>query len=69
MLSIILHAKTAWMPSICYILNYYIPKSVYLYLLPLLLHSIGNLLAYAAALCGTTIVCGLLSVHGRAGRA
>ena len=40
----------------------------YLYLVPLLLHGIGNLLAFVAALFVTS-VCPLLSVRGREGRA
>ena len=42
----------------------YLQNSVYLYLVPLLLHRIGNLLAYVAALFATS-VCRLLSVLGR----
>ena len=68
MLSNLLFAKSVWMPSVCYIPNYKSQNSVYLFLAPLLLHRIANLLAYVAAL-RVTSVCRLLSVHGREGRA
>ena len=34
---------------VCYIPNYFLQNFVYLYLVPLLLNCIGNLLAYVAA--------------------
>ena len=43
----LLHAKLVWMPSACYIPNYYLQN---LYLVLFLLYRIGNLLAYVAAL-------------------
>ena len=43
------------------------PNCVYLYLLPILLHRIGNLLAYVAA-SFVTSVCRLLRVRGQAGQ-
>ena len=51
-----------------YIPTFYIPNCVSLYLLPLLLHGIGNLLAYVAAPF-VIRVCGFLRVRGRAGKA
>ena len=45
------NVKFVWMPSVCYVPNYNTQNSVYLYLVPLVLHCIGNLLAYVAALC------------------
>ena len=63
-----LHTKLECMPSVFHNLKVYMRSCVYLYLLPLLLHSIGNLLAYVAALLVTS-VCRLLSVRGREGRA
>ena len=47
------------MPSVCYVPNYYWQSCVYLYLVPLLLNRIGNLLAHVAALIVTS-VCRLL---------
>ena len=44
------------MPTVCYIPNLYWQNCVYLYLVPLLLHNIGNLLAYVAALFETSFV-------------
>ena len=35
---------------VSYVANYYMQNCVYLYLVPLLLYGIGNLLAYVAAL-------------------
>ena len=64
----LLLAKLVRMPLACYILNNYLQSSVYLCLVPLLLHGIGNLLAYVAVLF-VTKVCLLLSVCGREGRA
>ena len=55
MLSIFSSAKLAWMPSACYIPNYYMPLCVYLYLVPLLLHCIGSLLACVAASFVTSV--------------
>ena len=63
MLSNLLHAKLVWMPSICYNSNYYLQNSVYFYLVPFLLLSIANLLAYVAALFVTS-VCRLLDSNG-----
>ena len=60
----LLQARLWWMPSVCYIPSYYLQNCVYLYLVPLLLHGIGNLLAYKAALF-VTYVCRLLIVLGR----
>ena len=65
---IFLHAKLVWMPSVCYIPNYYLQSWVYLFFAPLLLHVIEILLAYVAALF-VTCVCRLLSVRAREGRA
>ena len=62
MLSDLVHAKLVWMPSVCYIPNYYMLNCVYLYLVPLLLNGIDNLL-YAAALFVNS-VCRCLSVRG-----
>ena len=64
----LLHAKLCWMPSVCYISNYYLQNCVILCLVPLLLRVIGNLLAYVAALFVTS-VCRLLSVLGREDKA
>ena len=60
MLSDLLHANLVWMPSVCYIPNYYLQDSVYLYLVPFLLNRIGYFLTYVAALFVTS-VCRLLS--------
>ena len=69
LLSNLYHANLAWMYSICYIPNYYMPICVlYLYLVPLLLHSICNLLAYVVVFFVTS-VCRIITVRGRAGRA
>ena len=65
MLSNLMHAKLAWMPSVRYIPNYNQSNYGYLYLVPFLLHRIGILLAYVAALFVTS-VCQLFSVRGRA---
>ena len=37
------------MPSVCYNPNYYLQNCVYLYLVPILLNRIGNLLAYVVS--------------------
>ena len=66
MFSSLLHAKLVWVPSVCYIPNYYLQNCLNFYLVPLLLHRIGKLLAYVAALFVTS-VCRLLSVRGREG--
>ena len=50
MLSNLLHNKLVWVPSVFYIPNYYLLSCVYLFLVPLLLHRIFNLLEYKAAL-------------------
>ena len=63
MLCDFLREKLVWMPSVCYIPNYYLQNCVYMYLVPLLLNGIGNLLAYEAALFMTS-VCRWLSVRG-----
>ena len=68
MLSNLLHAKLAWMPSVYYIPNCYMQKCVYFYLVTLLLNRIGDLLAYVAAIFVTS-VCRFLTVRGREGRA
>ena len=57
------HAKLVWMPSVCYFPNYYLQIVVYLYLVPLMLNGIGNILAYVAALFVTSI-CRWLGVRG-----
>ena len=64
MLSNFFPSKLVWMPSVCYIPNYYMQICVYLYLVPFSLHRIGNFLAYIAALFVAS-VCRLLSVFGR----
>ena len=63
MLCDLLQAKLVWMPSVCYTPNYYLQNCIYLYLVPLLLNRIGNLLAYVAALLVTS-VCRWLSLRG-----
>ena len=60
MRSNLLYAKLVWMPSVCYIPSYYIQSYVYSYLVPLLLHRIGNLFALVAVLF-VFRVCRLLS--------
>ena len=50
MFSDLLHAKLVWMLSVCCIPNYYSQNCSVLYLVLLLLHRIGNLLAYVASL-------------------
>ena len=67
MLSDLLHAKLAWTRSVCYIPNYYLQNCVYLCLVLLLLQSIGNLLAYVAALFVASIS-RLLSVRDQFSR-
>ena len=64
MLSILLHAKLVWMPSVCYILNYYMQNFVYLYLVLLLPHRFAMLLALVAASFETS-ACRLLRIRGR----
>ena len=59
-LRLFLHAKLI---SVCFIQNYYLQICVYLYLVPLLLNGIGNLLAYVAVFFVTS-VCRLLSLRG-----
>ena len=44
MLSNLLHANIVRMPLVGYIPNYFMRNCVYLYLVTLLLHSIGNLI-------------------------
>ena len=51
------------MQSKCYIPNYYLENCVYLYLVPLRLNGIGNLVAYVAAFFVTS-VSRWLSVRG-----
>ena len=67
MLSNLLHAKLAWMPSVCLISNCYMQKCVHFYLVTLLLNRIGDLLAYVAAMFVTS-VCRFLFVAEREGR-
>ena len=50
MLSNLLHTRLAWVTSVYHIPNYYLQSRVYLYLVPLLLHRISNLLKFIAAL-------------------
>ena len=59
----LLHVKLVWMPSVCYNPNYYLQNRVYLYLVPLFLNEIGNLLVYVGVLFATS-VCRLLSLSG-----
>ena len=47
---LLVHFQLVWIPSVCYIQNYYMLGCVYLYFMPLFLHRLGNLLAYVAAL-------------------
>ena len=63
MLYNLLHAKLVLMPSVCYIRNYYLENSVYLYWVPFLLNRIGRLIAYVDALFVTS-VCRFLSLCG-----
>ena len=63
MLCDLLHAKLEWLLQFVYIPNYYLQNCAYLFLVPLLLKGIGNLLAYVAALIVTSD-CRWLSVRG-----
>ena len=53
--------------SLLYSKLFFLRNCVYLYLLPILLHRIGNSLAYVAALFVTS-VCRLIRARGRAGQ-
>ena len=55
------------MHSVFLVPNYYLQNCVYLYLVPLLLHGIGNLLAYVAALFVTRFAGCLAFVAEKAG--
>ena len=69
MLSNSIHAKLVWRPSVCYFPIYYMQNCDNLYLVPLLLHRICNLLACAAVLfvaCVSKLsrVCGTVATTG-----
>ena len=55
MLSNLLHANIVRRPLVGYIPNYFMRNCVYLYLVTLLLHSIGNLIAIVAVLFVTSV--------------
>ena len=59
----LLHAMLVWMPSVRYIPNYYLQNWVYLYFVLFLANSVGNLLAYIAALIVNS-VCRFLVLRG-----
>ena len=64
MYSNFLLAKLVWMPSVCYIPNYYLQICVCFYLVPFLLHRVGSLLSYVAALFVTSF-CRLVGVRSK----
>ena len=63
MLSDLLHAKVVGVPLVCYIPNDYLQNCVFLHLVLLLLHRIGNFLAYVAGVIGDYFL-GILSILG-----
>ena len=67
MISYLFYSKLVWMLPACYIPKYYLQSCVYLYLVPILPHRIGNLLAYIAALFVAKF-CNLSTVRGEDAR-